>query len=63
MVKIGWSLSSSAVCFDKFMRTVRVTPTLRMETSNGPKKDLFEYLRRCKAAATTRCRISPKELR
>ena len=39
------------------MRSVRDIPTLRMNTSIGPEKDLFAYLRRCKAAATTRCRI------
>ena len=40
MVKTGWSycplcVCLQAVCFDDFVRTVRHTPTLRMQTSNG----------------------------
>ena len=64
MVKTGWSYYPLRVCpqavyFDQFMRTVRDIPTLRMETTNGSKKDLFTYLRRCKAAATTRSKTTP----
>ena len=41
MVKTGWPycplhVCHQAVCFDEFLKTVRDTPTLRMETSNGP---------------------------
>ena len=41
MVKTRWSdyplrVCLQAVCFEKLMGTVRDTPTLGMETSNGP---------------------------
>ena len=41
VIKTGWSLCPfcvclQTVCFDEFVRTVRDTPTLRMETSNSP---------------------------